>query len=179
MGIETTRVTSESLQASIRTLLPSQVGFGDDLHATNLITPVIDLTPSSEGSSLPVDMARALSFQSQTSYQVQNASNTVIANTAGFWRVVGILPTADTGKSININLFDGTTSKIIIESAIAAPSAGAQEDNTDTLDLIIFLASGESIRATNTSANVLLNVTVRQIADSTGTISNPTGFTSE
>ena len=43
---EIIRITSEALQATIRRLLPSQTGFGDDLQATNLITPIIDLIRS-------------------------------------------------------------------------------------------------------------------------------------
>lgn len=172
-------IVSEALQATVRRLLPSQNGFGEDLQAQNVIVPIIDLTPSSEGSSLPADLARALSFGSQTSFVVQNATNTVIANTAGFWRIFSILPTADTGKTIGFNLYDGASSKVILETAIAAPSAGAQEDNSDLADFVVYLNAGESIRATNTSANVQLNVTVRQIADSTGTIVNPSGYTAE
>ena len=53
MAVEITPITSEALQAVIRRLLPSQRGFGDDLQATNLITPIIDLTPTAEGSSIP------------------------------------------------------------------------------------------------------------------------------
>ena len=54
------RITSEALQATVRRLLPSQQGFGEDLQASNVITPVIDLTPTAEGSQLPIDFARAL-----------------------------------------------------------------------------------------------------------------------
>ena len=39
-------LTSEALQATIRRLLPSQQGFGEDLQATNVVTPIIDLTPT-------------------------------------------------------------------------------------------------------------------------------------
>ena len=45
-------ITSEALQATIRRLLPSQQGFGEDLQASNVITPVIDVTPTAEGLSL-------------------------------------------------------------------------------------------------------------------------------
>ena len=48
MAVETAPVTSEALQSTVRRLLPSQQGFGSDLEATNLIQPVIDLTPTAE-----------------------------------------------------------------------------------------------------------------------------------
>ena len=50
-------VNSEALQTQIRDLLPSQAGFGSELQATNVITPIIDLTSAAEGSGLPVDLA--------------------------------------------------------------------------------------------------------------------------
>jgi len=56
------RLTSEALQASIRRLLPSQQGFGLDLEATNVITPIIDLTPTAEGSELRQDLQSALAY---------------------------------------------------------------------------------------------------------------------
>jgi len=44
-------VNSEELQTQIRDLLPSQNGFGSELQASNVITPIIDLTAAAEGSS--------------------------------------------------------------------------------------------------------------------------------
>ena len=80
-------VNSETLQQQIRDLLPSQSGFGSELQASNVITPIIDLTATAEGSGLPRDLQNALAFGSNTSFSVQNATSTIIAQ-AGFWRVV-------------------------------------------------------------------------------------------
>ena len=44
-------VVSEALEAQIRDLLPSQRGFGEDLQASNVITPIIDLTAAAEGTT--------------------------------------------------------------------------------------------------------------------------------
>ena len=52
-------VNSEQLQTTIRNLLPSQAGFGSELQASNVITPIIDLTASAEGSSTPEFLQRA------------------------------------------------------------------------------------------------------------------------
>jgi hypothetical protein len=82
-------VNSEALQAQIRDLLPSQNGFGSELQASNVITPIIDLTAAAEGSGLPVSMQQAIAFGSQTAFEVTNTS-TVIGNTAGFYRIFGV-----------------------------------------------------------------------------------------
>ncbi len=76
-------VNSEALQTQIRDLLPSQNGFGSELQASNVITPIIDLTAAAEGSGLPVDMQTALAFGSQTVFEAQNSTD-VIANSPGF-----------------------------------------------------------------------------------------------
>ena len=81
-------VNSEALQTTIRDLLPSQNGFGSELQASNVITPIIDLTTSAGGSTLPRDLQTALAFGSQTTFDVTNGSST-IANSPGFYRVVG------------------------------------------------------------------------------------------
>ena len=57
-----TSVTSESLQAQIRALLPSQEGFGTDLMAQNVIVPVIDLTAAAEGSTVPQYLQNSVKF---------------------------------------------------------------------------------------------------------------------
>lgn len=72
-------VNSEELQSLIRDLLPSQNGFGSELQASNVITPIIDLTPAAEGSGLRSDLQTALAFGSQTAF-VANNSTVVIAD---------------------------------------------------------------------------------------------------
>ena len=84
-----TSVTSESLQAKIRELLPSQQGFGKDLQAQNVIVPIVDLTAAAEGSDVPLYQQQAIAFGSQTAFDVSNTT-TVIANTAGFYRIFNV-----------------------------------------------------------------------------------------
>ena len=99
-----TSVTSESLQAKIRELLPSQQGFGEDLQAQNVIVPIVDLTAAAEGSDVPLYQQQAIAFGSQTAFDVSNTT-TVIANTAGFYRIFGVASVrngnVDTNASFN------------------------------------------------------------------------------
>jgi len=92
-------VNSESLQTQIRDLLPSQNGFGSELQASNVITPVIDLTSAAEGSGLPLDLARALAFGSQTAFNIINTTTT-IANSPGFYRVYGTSAVRGSGNQL-------------------------------------------------------------------------------
>ena len=75
-------VTSESLQAVIRRLLPSQQGFGAELAASNVIQPIIDLTAAAEGFELQFPLQHAYAFGNMNNFSVTNGNPTVI-NTAG------------------------------------------------------------------------------------------------
>ena len=57
-------INSQELEDKIRQLLPSQggAGAGFDLSASTQIIPIIDVTPSAEGSQLRVDLQSALSL---------------------------------------------------------------------------------------------------------------------
>ena len=119
-----TSVTSEALQASIRRLLPSQQGFGEDLQASNVITPIIDLTPTAEGSSVPQMLQTALAFGSQDTFITVN-TNDVIASTAGFYRVLGtscIFSTSSLVRTCTIFINDssGTNKNLYVHRVDAA-----------------------------------------------------------
>lgn len=168
------RITSEALQATIRRLLPSQQGFGEDLQASNVIQPIIDLTPTAEGSQLQQNLAEALAFGSQTEIFVQN-SNVVVANTPGFYRFFGYASVNPTKRAF-FKLENGLSTKTIFE--IRNATAGLSTV-TELIDFVFFLDTGDSCAANSSDANTLITGSVRQIADRYGNVSNPSGFTFE
>lgn len=171
-----TSVTSESLQAQIRNLLPSQEGFGTDLMAQNVIVPVIDLTAAAEGSTVPTDLQQALAFGSQTSF-VANNSTVVIAETTGFYRVFGNASLRTTSGSNVFSLLqmsDGLSTKNIWSLNCTAGSTDLGLSNN--FDLIVFLGSGESISAVSNNTDSYCVGSSRQIADVNGNLVNPSGF---
>ena len=171
-----TSVTSESLQAQIRNLLPSQEGFGTDLMAQNVIVPIIDLTAAAAGTTTPEYMQRALSFDSQTVFNIANTT-TVIANTAGFWQIQGVSSqrgSPSVNQSNRFSLSDGLSTKIIWEYEDLAGDSEATFQNY--FEFVVFLNSGESISGTSVGADSQLSLTTRQIATVNGTLVNPAGF---
>jgi hypothetical protein len=172
-----TSVTSESLQAQVRSLLPSQEGFGTDLMAQNVIVPVIDLTTAAEGSSVPQYLQTALAFGSQTAFEANNGTAT-IANNTGFWRVVAVATyeslLATTQNQLTIS--DGLSSKIIWE----AKYVGVGSSNivlSQEIDLIVFLRAGDTLNAVSSDTQNFITGSARQVADSNGALINPSGFT--
>jgi len=178
MAIETTRITSEALQASIRSLLPSQVGFGDDLHATNLITPIIDLTAVAESSGLSAELQQSINFGGATAFQA-TGSTVTLANTAGFYKIDGtcvmITPSSST-KDVSVTMTDGATTKNVWRM-----TTGNGTGNTNCavpVELIFFVAIGVTLAVT-ASSNTQFSGSIRQIADVSGNLSLPVGFTGE
>ncbi len=172
-----TSITSEALQATIRRLLPSQQGFGEDLQASNVITPIIDLTPSAEGSEVRADLQTALSFDSQTAFDVANAAPTLISTT-GFYRVFGVATIGDatgSGDRARFILSDGSSNKDIWSIDVTA--TGDKAGYAVEFDFVVFLGAGESLKAATSRSAFVLAGSTRQIADINGVLVNPAGFT--
>lgn len=169
-------VVSEQLEKTVRDLLPSQRGFGEDLQASNVITPIIDLTPSAEGTQTPEFLQRAWDFS--TGHNTVTNTTTTIINTPGFWQVDLSIAQNPSGsaQSTSISITDGLSSKVIWELNHAAGSTAAVfvTDNP----IIVFLRAGDSVSVASLGAGgTNCDVWYRQVADVNGTLVNPSGFT--
>jgi hypothetical protein len=159
-------VNSEALQNTIRDLLPSQNGFGSELQASNVITPIIDLTATAEGSVLRTDLQSALNFGGATAFAINNTS-VALANSPGFYRVIGVSTTSSGFGEFQMS--DGLSTKTIWSHT---PTAAG---STVTFDLVFWLDTGITLNAV-AGAQSYLRGSTRQIADSTGEFVNPSGY---
>lgn len=169
-------ITSEALQATIRRLLPSQQGFGEDLQASNVITPIIDVTPTAEGNQLPFTLASAINFTDTTNVSASNSTQT-IANVPGFYRCYVCVTVANGATDTAFVQFEaknGGNRKILWSTA-----GLNNENHSETVEFIFFLDTGDSIDVGSNGNTAVAYGSVRQIADRYGVISNPTGFTFE
>jgi len=168
-------VNSEALQSQIRDLLPSQNGFGSELQASNVITPIIDLTATAEGSGLPTNIQTALSFGSNTAF---TASNTTVAlvSSPGFYRVVGV-STIEQGATERQNKFqmsDGLSTKDVWQHRVPG-STSADSFGSVEYDLVFWLRPGDSLSAIS-AASCNIAGSHRQIATGDGTLVQPVGY---
>lgn len=169
-------IVSDALQATIRRLLPSQNGFGEDLQAQNVIVPIIDLTPSAEGSAIGTDLQTALAFGSQSAFNAANAT-VIVANVPGFYRVFGAATVNSVSGSFQFARFalsNGLSSKIIWEMQIGATTNGSTPNNV--FDFNVFLDTGDALDA-QASSETVIGGSSRQIATKQGELINPSGFT--
>jgi len=171
---EVITVNSEALQTQIRDLLPSQNGFGSELQATNVITPIIDLTAAAEGSGLPVNLQTALAFGSQTAFNVSNTT-TSLASSPGFYRIFGTLSIRNAAAFQNphFSMTDGVTTKIVWG---CQQTTATDVNHVVNFDFNVWLASGESISAVSDNTLSVFIGSTRQIADSAGTLVQPSGY---
>jgi hypothetical protein len=170
-------ITSEALQASIRRLLPSQQGFGEDLQASNVITPIIDLTPTAEGSALPDYLQTALAFDDLTAFNAQNGTATV-ANTPGFWRVfagIGVRGNAPADNIGSFTISDGLSTKTIW--GLAIDNADPAYAGSSQVDFVVCLSAGETLSAVSNGPEAEILGSARQIATINGVLVDPSGFT--
>jgi len=163
-------VNSEELQSQIRDLLPSQNGFGSELQASNVITPIIDLTQAAQGSQLPLDLSTAIAFGSQTSFNITNGSSALVSS-PGFYRLFGTC-TIDGNFVCSIGATDGLSGVDLLQL-----TAGTGGNTVNwSFDFNVWAKPGVTFNGSSNNAAAVLNVTVRQIADSEGNIVNPSGF---
>jgi len=168
-----TSITSESLQAKIRELLPSQQGFGEDLQASNVILPTIDLTAAAQGTTTPELLQTALAFGSITAFSLSGGAATTLANSPGFWRVFGMssLYTSAGAPTNNLSLTDGLATKQVF-----LHEQNNAQGTIFPFDFVIFLRSGDSLTG-QASSSARLSGNYRQIADVNGVLINPVGYT--
>ena len=179
-NVYNSRVTDEALEKKFRDTFKSQGGaeLVDDLYASGVIMPIVDFTAAAQGSELRPDLQVAWDFA--TGFSSTSGGTTFVISTPGFWKidvnVNGYFPST-VSQSVSLAIFDGSVSKPIyeIESLAAANELSAVTDDK----FVIFLRSGDSLVATHSTVNFFkMNVAYRQIADVSGNLVNPLGFTS-
>lgn len=171
-------ITSEALQATIRRLLPSQRGFGEDLQASNVIQPIIDLTPTAEGSQLPYELQTAVNFDDATTFNDTNSSTTV-ANTPGFYRIQGTAVNRHAGavSYARFAVNNGLSDKVLWQLFNTTDTNA--EPYAVSFDFVFFLDTGHTASVATNSASSNIAGSCRNIADRYGNLANPGGFTFE
>lgn len=174
------RVTSEALEAKFRQVFPAQGGaeLVQDLFASGVIQPVIDFSAVAEGSALRSDLQTSWDFA--TSHNTVSATTTTIISNPGFWKVdlnVAYAVNAGTAREMRIFLNDGATSKVIWELNTYTNTTNT-DDGLASDSFIVFVRSGDIVRASTTDAASIIDVWYRQIADVYGNLTQPLGYVS-
>lgn len=174
------RVTDEALEKKFRDTFKSQGGaeLVDDLYAQGVIVPIVDFTSAAQGSELRSDLQTAWDFATGNSLNITGTTKTIIT-TPGFWKINVNMTAEITVADLTATLLitDGAANAAIWTYSFSGGSATEFEPNA-TWDAVIFLRSGDSLKGTCSASQIRLSVSYRQIADVSGNLVNPLGFTS-
>lgn len=175
------RITDEALEKRFRDTFKSQGGaeLVDDLYASGVIIPTVDFTAAATGDVLEPVLQRAWDFAT-TLTTVTNTSNVVLTSTSGFYKVdFTFLDNAAVSTTVNINIWDGSTSKEVFSYNHNAVGASNEFTQLIQQEFYVYLRSGDRLRGTAVSTtNQPMRVVTRQVADVNGNLTNPSGFTS-
>ena len=171
------RIDSESIRDKLNSLLPSQSrgSIGVDLSGSTTIIPVVDLTETAEGGAQREDLQKAFTLVNTISYEVTNTTTT-IANTPGFYRVLGNVSCRPitSGVVALIEITDGTTTKILVYNRLYSPDGTtAIQSQAIPYDFIVKLEAGDTLQARSNNASGAIKGIARQIADVSGNLINP------
>ena len=179
-NVYNSRVTDEALEKKFRDTFKSQGGaeLVDDLYAQGVIVPIVDFTAAAQGSELRSDLQSAWDFA--TGNDLCTNTTTTFVSTPGFYKVGMTLTIQDPSSAVFGRVFieDGAaTEKVIWKYSVHASTAtGAVAVSPN--EFTVFLRSGDSLKAQTDSGLVKIELWYRQIADVSGNLVNPLGFTS-
>ena len=181
---EITTITSESLQAEVRRLLPSQRGFGTDLEAQNVIVPIVDLTATAEGSSLREDLQTAVNFGNLITTESSVAGETTVIDSPGFYAYQYFvnLPSSASANTFRSTLFikrGVSPATKAVHRVNNVPGSSGLNDAEQYGKGVVFLDTNDSLRFLNTGTGVYTTVQAWPIADLNGNLINPEGFSFE
>ena len=172
------RVTSEALEKKFRDVFPAQGGaeLVQDLFASGVIQPVIDFSSVAEGSVLSQNLQTAWDFATGSQSVTAATYQTVISN-PGFWKVdlnAHIIIGSSSAGTAAVDIYDGATSKPVwaFTNGITSNAFDSMASN----EFIVFLRSGDVLRAKAQFAGFPVDIWYRQIADVNGNLVNPLGF---
>lgn len=178
------RVTDEALEKKFRDTFKSQGGaeLVDDLYASGVIMPVVDFTAAAQGSELRSDLQTAWDFATSQLTVTANGTPQTMTTTPGFYKVNLVASTNDFARAsvvtiAQIVLFDGASTKPIWRWSTVG-QAGTAPQALTSAEFIVFVRSGDTLRAVKLASSEVLDVWYRQIADVSGNLVNPLGFTS-
>lgn len=164
---------SEEFQRAFRNQFPSQVSTGRDLHVSDVVIPVVDFTPTTSGTSLPLDLRWAYNTASNSIAFSSDTSNYSLISTSGFWalEVFGASDGYITSLWNIDQLGSGSLKQI---KNYYSQGANAFQDKFN-----VFLRPLDILKVTfteegTTSGNLSINYT--QLADVNGNIVTPTGY---
>lgn len=166
----------EAIEEDLNTNFPSQGQGNPPLYysLSEVVVPTYSINSVAEGSGLGENLQTAWDF-STTHLQAENGTQT-LANVSGFYRCAVTVSYTNAAGPGNVTLAinDGLGDKIIWR--VYEIGSGSTNFLNPQYEAVIWLRSGDSLTLNSSAAGVLADGSARQIADATGNLVNPLGY---
>lgn len=167
----------EAIEEDLNSNFPSQGQGNPPLYysLSEVVVPTYSINDVSAGSTLPTNLQTAWDFSTGFA-KVNNAAGTSLITNPGFWQI-DLTATVNYGGSpqdMFIFLDSGITTKKIWQ--LSTPNTLQAGNSVTDGQFVVFIKSGETLRATANANSLFFNIWYRQIAEPNGTLVNPLGF---
>lgn len=173
-------INSETLQKKFRDTFPAQAGqgLGGDLLASGVVVPTVDFGSVTAAGGLSETLQQAINYGQNTSFNVAGTSST-ITSTPGFFRIVAVSSGRNFSSQDNniVQITDGATPKTMWSHFLGTSTSNFTLVNI-AIDLVFYVASGQTLAVVSSSNATNFSGSIRQIATSDGTLVLPSGFSS-
>lgn len=172
----------EAIEENLNSNFPSQGQGNPPLYysLSEVVVPTYSINNVAEGSSLPEMLQTAWDF-STGALQITSGTPTNVITNTGFWLVdlsyAGVRNLGSGRESATVDIYDGVTAKQVwgftnnVSGGLASESIGVLEAK-----FVVYLRSGDVLRGKCQSTSSTMDIWYRQIADVTGNLVNPLGF---
>ena len=172
----------EAIEEDLNSNFPSQGQGNPPLYysLSEVVVPTYSINSVAEGSGLPEVLQQAWDFSTGNA-QINNASYQNVITNTGFWLVdltyAGYNATTGAGRqNANVDIYDGITSKPVWGVTNSTNQAAVATNPVIESKFVVFLRSGDILRARTQNVDHTIDIWYRQIATVNGQLVNPLGF---
>jgi hypothetical protein len=166
---------SEDFQRAFRNQFPSQTSTGRDLHVSDIVIPVVDMSPVASGASLPLDLRFCRNRNTTAVGTSTTVGFTDVITTTGFWGVNIMISGFGGQTAIEHQLSGGGTTQQISK-------VNAQQTSGDSFiqleSFTVFIKAGDVLQYaySENGTNGSFTGFYTQLADVNGNLVSPNGY---
>ena len=138
---------SEEFQRAFRNTFKGQTSTGRDLHVSDVVIPVVDFTPTASGTSLPINLVQARSYNTNVD-RISTATTVTLSTSVGF-NIINATQSCQQGNTrCIIQLDDGSTQYTVFDQTMVSDSTYNTGHNIQYEEFVVFQPVGYTLTCT-------------------------------
>jgi len=159
---------SEEFQRAFRNQFPAQVSTGRDLHVSDTVIPIVDMSPNASGASLPTNLQFCRNINSEYA-GISGTSSGDLSLSVGFL-----------GVDLQFMTAGGNYVEVYVENLLSGVQniVSALIGNSDTLSqFVVYVPSGNKLTYLTGGGSTHSGVAIiTPLADINGNLVQPSGY---